>query len=133
MSFVIDTNVLIEIERDNKDILSQLQNLDIIKEDIYIASPTYSEFYLGLLMASKKLLSKEKERLDMYKLLHTTKKSSELLAENKYHVSKKGVMIPIIDLLIASIVLANNMTLVTLDEHFNSIPNLTVILLKCSK
>lgn len=129
MSFIIDTSILIEIEKDNKSISSQLEQLESIKGNIYITSPTYSEFYLGLLKLPKEKLEKGKERLDKYKLLNTTKNSSRLLAEMKQDVSKAGTMIPIFDLLIASIAMDNQMPLVTLDEHFKKIPTLNSILL----
>ncbi|MCH8004343.1 MAG: PIN domain-containing protein [Nanoarchaeota archaeon] len=130
MTFVIDTNILVELERDNKVIISKLEGLDLIKGNIYITSPSYSEFYLGLLNKSNEKLEKEKERLDKYKLLNTTKNSSKLLAEIKHKVTKAGTMIPIFDLLIASIVMDSRMPLVTLDGHFKKIQNLNVILIE---
>ena len=129
MSFIIDTSILIEIEKDNKLISSRLEQLESIKGNICITSPTYSEFYLGLLKLPKEKLEKGKERLDKYKLLNTTKNSSRLLAEMKHDVSKAGTMIPIFDLLIASIAMDNQMPLVTLDEHFKKISILNSILL----
>ena len=130
MSFVIDTNILVELERDNKIIISKLEGLDLIKGNIHITSPSYSEFYLGLLNKSKEKLEKEKDRLDKYKLLNTTKNSSKLLAEIKHKVTKTGTMIPIFDLLIASIVMDSRMPLVTLDGHFKKIQNLNIILIE---
>lgn len=130
LGFIIDTNVLIEIERNNKGILSKLEGLDIAKDNIYITSPTYSEFYLGLLKGSKEKLNKEVSRLNKYKLLNTTKNSSRLLAEIKNHASKEGNMIPIFDLLIASIAVDSRLPFVTLDGHFKKIPNLNAILVK---
>ena len=130
LSFVIDTNILIEIEKNNKAILSKLEKLDLAKDDLYITSPTYSEFYFGIMGGNKENLKEENERLDRYKLLNTTKNSSRLLAEIKRYVSKLGIMIPTFDLFIASIVIDSGMPLVTLDKHFKRVSNLNVILLE---
>ncbi len=132
MSFlgvVIDTCVLIEIEKNNKEVISRLDNFDSIKEEFYITSPTYSEFYLGLLKLSEEKSEKGKQRLDKYKLLNTTKNSSKLLAEIKHKVSKAGTPIPIFDLFIASIAMDSGMPLITLDNHFKKIQNLNVIVI----
>ena len=129
LSFVVDTNVLIEIEKNNKKILSKLEELGTAKGDICITSPTYAEFYFGLLKISGERFSQEKERLDKYKLLNTSKNSSKLLAEIKHNLSKTGVIIPIFDLFIASIAMDSRMPLVTLDFHFKRISHLNVILI----
>ena len=129
MSIVIDTSVLIEIEKNNNEILSKLDNLESIKEEVYITSPTYAEFYLGLLKLSKEKSEKGKQRLDKYKLLNTTKNSSKMLAEIKHKISKDGTPIPIFDLFIASIAMDSGMPLITLDNHFKKIQNLNVIII----
>ena len=129
LSFVIDTSILIEIERKNIAVMSRLEEIEPIKEDVYITSPSYTEVCFGLLKFSEERYNLEINRLDKYKLLNTSKNSSKLLAEIKHHLSKKGVMIPIFDLIIASIALDCKMPLITLDEHFKRIPNLNVILI----
>ena len=129
MSFVIDTSVLIEIEKRNEAILSRMEESEIEKENIYITSPSYTEFCFGLIGLSKERFNAKMMRLDNYKLLNTSKNSSKLLAEIKRHLSKKGIMIPVFDLIIASIALDCKMPLVTLDNHFKRIKNLNVILM----
>lgn len=129
LGIVIDTSVLIEIEKNNNEVLSKLDNLESIKEEIYITSPTYSEFYLGLLKLSEEKFERGKQRLDKYKLLNTTKNSSKLLAEIKSIVSKAGTPIPVFDLFISSIAIDSGMHLITLDQHFKKIQNLNVIVI----
>ncbi len=129
LNIIIDTSVLIDIEKNNNAVVSKLEKLDLMENDIYITSPTYSEFYLGLLTLSNGRLKQEKERLDKYKLLNTTKNSSKILAEIKHHVSKGGIMVPLFDLLIASIAMDAAMPLITLDNHFKNVPNLNVIVI----
>ena len=129
LSFIIDTNVLIEIEKNNKLVLSKIENLDIAKDNIYITSPSYSEFYLGLLGFSKEKIARQKDRLDRYKILNTSKNSSRILAEIKKSLSDKGIMIPIFDLFIGSIAIDSQLPLITTDRHFSRIPNLRSILI----
>ena len=129
LDIIIETSVLIDIEKNNNVVVSKLKKLDLMENDIYITSPTYSEFYLGLFTLSNGRLKQEKERLDKYKLLNTTKNSSKILAEIKHHLSKEGIMIPIFDLLIASIAMDAGMPLISLDKHFKNVPNLNVIVL----
>ena len=129
MGIVIDTSVLIEIEKNNQVVLLKLDKLGSLKGEIHITSPTYAEFYLGLLKLSKEKFEKEKQRLNNYRLLNTTKNSSRLLAEIKHDISKIGIAIPVFDLFIASIAIDSKMPLVTLDEHFKKIPNLNIVLI----
>ena len=129
MDIVIDTSVLIEIEKNNKSVISKIGNLEMMNGEIYITSPTYSEFYLGLLKLSEEKREKGKQRLDKYKILNTTKNSSKLLAEMKNGMSKAGAAIPVFDLFIASIAMDRGMPLISLDDHFKRIQNLNLILI----
>ena len=129
LGIVIDTSVLIEIEKNNSAVISKLDKLESMKGEIYITSPTYTEFYLGLLKLSGEKSDKRKQRLDNYKILNTTKNSSVLLAEIKHSLSKKGTQIPVFNLFIASIAMDSGMPLITLDNHFKKIQNLNFILI----
>ena len=122
--------MLVEIERKNGKILGQLAELaDKYPENAAIPSPAYSEFYYGCLTRKKK---KEEilDELSKYDVLHTTKGSSIKFAELKYSLEKQGKKPPIFDLLIASIVIDAEQTLVTLDKYFIEIKELKTILLK---
>ena len=129
MEVALDTNLLIEIEKNNKEVLDKIRHLDIMNLEIFITSPTYSEYYIGLLKLSAEKFNEGIERLDKYKVLNTSKNSSKLLAEIKHHLSKKGIMIPVFDLIIASIALDCKIPLITLDKHFKRVPDLNVILI----
>ncbi len=128
MAFVLDTNVYIAIERNNQKIINQISKLDI-SERISITAPSYSELYDGLLKGKKDEFKSKLEKLDTVNLLNTTKSSSKLFAEIKFKLEKIGRMVPLFDILIASIVIDNNMTLITTDEHFKRIPGLKSVIL----
>ncbi len=126
---VLDTNILIEFEAHNIKLIKFLQNLtEKFPSKPYITSANYSEFLYGFIKESPKKQEKAIEFLEEYKLLNTSKNSSRLLAKIKYELEKKGKMIPIFDVLIASIVMDKKAMLITFDEHFKNIEGLEVII-----
>lgn len=129
MAFVLDTNVYIEVERNNQKIIGNLLNLNVL-DMAFITTMSYSEIYYGLLAGKKNELNDKLEKLNKVPLLNTTKNSSKLFSEMKYELEKAGKMIPPFDTLIASITIDNEMTLLTTDEHFKQIPRLKIILLE---
>jgi len=129
VEIAIDTNTLIEIEKNNQNVISKISKLELHDAEICITSPTYSEYYLGLMKLSLEKKERGKQRLDKYKILNTTRNSSKLLGEIKYALSKAGTPIPVFDLFIASIAMDSGVPLVTQDVHFKNIPNLKVIMI----
>ena len=126
---VLDTNILIEFEAHNVELIKFLQNLTKkFPSRPYITSANYSEFLYGFIKESPKKQEKAIEFLEDYNLLNTSKNSSRLLAKIKYELEKKGKMIPIFDVLIASIVMDKKAMLITFDEHFKNIEGLEVVI-----
>ena len=126
---VLDTNILIEFEAHNAELIKFLQNLTKkFPSRPYTTSANYSEFLYGFIKESPKKQEKAIEFLEDYKLLNTSKNSSRLLAKIKYELEKKGKMIPIFDVLIASIVMDKKAMLITFDEHFKNIEGLEVVI-----
>ena len=126
---VLDTNILIEFEAHNVKLIEFMQNLTKkFLSKPYITSANYSEFLYGFIKESPKKQEKAIEFLEEYKLLNTSKNSSRLLAKIKYELEKKGKMIPIFDVLIASIIMDKKAMLITFDEHFKNIEGLEVVI-----
>ncbi len=122
---VLDTNVLIEIEKKKSQIVEKLSSISISGGNmIGIASPTLSEYVYGLLKSRAK--KESFEALDKYLLLNTSRESSYIFSTLKCDLEKNGTPIPLFDLLIASICIATGSILVTNDEHFRNIPGLSV-------
>ena len=125
----LDTNILIEFEAHNVELIKFLQNLTKkFPSRPYITSANYSEFLYGFIKESPKKQEKAIEFLEDYNLLNTSKNSSRLLAKIKYELEKKGKMIPIFDVLIASIIMDKKAMLITFDEHFKNIEGLEVVI-----
>ncbi len=130
MDYVLDTNVLIEIERGNPDIIAELKRQFTDEDVFFIAAPSYAEFYYGVLERYGKAAEDCLKNLDGHDILNTSKNSSRLFAELKYGLKKKGALIPSIDLFIASITLDAGMALITTDNHYTRIADLKVVLLR---
>jgi len=127
---VLDTSILIDIEHNNKKVLSFLQ-------DIYRDHPSYpaitfatfSEFAFGALKQKKSWTAILTE-LNKYQVLNSDTKSSILTAQLKYQLEAKGKIIDDFDILIAATVMVYKGTLITRDAHFNNIKELSKIIIK---
>ena len=126
---VIDTNIIIEIEKRNQKIIEKLVKLkQDHPENISITSAVYAEFLFGFLKIKKE---KEAEKyLENCEMINFDKESAVIFANMKKFLEEKGIPIPIFDLLTASCVISKNATLITLDNHFERIPKLKMIILK---
>ena len=127
---VLDTNIIIEIESENQKLEAALKKIiGQSTEKAYITSPTYSEFFYGVVDKPEPKQHKALEFLDKFALLNTSKNSSRVLANIKHKLEKAGKMIPIFDLFIASIVMDNGATLVTWDEYLKNSEGKKVIII----
>lgn len=126
--YLLDTSVYVEIEQGLDKTISQVDSI-LTKHPgtISICSPVYSEIYYGLLKIKNNQLKLEK--LNTLPLVQTTKKSSKILSLIKQDLEKKGLMIPVMDMIIASIAKDIGAILLTKDKHFTNINDLNVIFL----
>ena len=130
MSLVFDTSILIAIERNDKEILEKLKELRII----YSSSPkitfvTYFEYLVGLKIRKNKGYYNNLLFLKKFNVLQTTNSTSEILSDLKIKYDKKGQVISLADLLMASIVIDNGLILITKDKDFEIIDELKKIIL----
>ncbi len=129
MTLVLDTSILIDIERKDKSIIEKLHSLALVHPDpAKITFVTQFEFLLGI----KKKSFQHKEQLmnflNNFVILHTTRITAEILSDLKQKYDKKGVSVSLADLLIAALVIENNMVLVTKDTDFNTIEEMKKII-----
>jgi predicted nucleic acid-binding protein len=117
MNLVLDTSVLVQIERGDREVLRKLGEL----RKLYPAPPriafmSYFEFLFGLRRKNIKNKNKAMSLLGMFDVLHTTAKTANFLVlmKDKYALSLS-------DLFIASQVLESNGVLVTGDRDFEKI------------
>ncbi|MDP4039373.1 MAG: type II toxin-antitoxin system VapC family toxin [Candidatus Pacearchaeota archaeon] len=117
MNLILDTSVLIEIERGNKKVVERLNEL----RNLYPAQPkisfmTYFEFLYGLRKRNVKNKEMSRGFLNLFEVIHTTSKTADFLVllKDKYEL-------PLADLFIASQVMENAGILVTRDKDFGKI------------
>lgn len=127
MKIAVDSSVFIDVEKREPDALHLFTRVrDISSEELCLPAPAYSEIYYGYLSRQDRAAIK---RLDSFEILNTSRESSALLARIKKAAVEMGKPLPIIDLMIASIAIANGAKLITKDAHFKDIPGLDVLIL----
>ncbi|MBI4918344.1 type II toxin-antitoxin system VapC family toxin [archaeon] len=133
MILAFDTSILIEIERKNNLMIDKLKELvKLYPLPAQIPFMSYFEFYNGL--SEKNVKNKNKSLLFVkkFKVIQTTDKTAEILSDLKSTCEKKGLSLPLADLMIASQAIENNFVLITLDADFNKIVELKKIVLSFS-
>ncbi len=130
MSFLLDTDVLIEIENNNKDLILKVNRLrSAPQEELYISIFTYVEYYFGAREKSERNKEKARQRLEMYNLLNTSSRTAEIFCDLFHTLLEKGKPIPQFDVFIAACAIEHNLTLITKDHHFKEIERLKSIIL----
>ena len=116
-----DTSIWIEFFKSDSHAGKKLESL-IIKNSVRVCGIILSELIQGVRSETEKKEILEAlsnlEYIEMTKLLW--QKAGDISAALK----KKGVTLPLSDILIASIAIENNLAVFTLDKHFEQIPNL---------
>ncbi len=128
MAIILDSNILIELERNNKEIIEKIREISKFhKTKPFVASVSISEVMCGAFKQNIKKQLTILENFKDYNILNTSFSSSMIMANFAHVLNKKGKRIPITDLIIASIAVDNDLNLVTMDNHFNRIPGLNVL------
>lgn len=132
MEYILDTSILIEIENNNKKVLSDIVEKigDIESLNFYITYFGFCEYFYGHIKKNKKNKQTILERLNGYKLLNTSKESAIIFCITQNDLKESGKEIPIFDSLSSSIAIANNMFMITADENFKRIPGLKTIMIE---
>lgn len=119
---LLDSSAIIEIIKGTpkgQEILAK------VKEGVFVSPFSIYEVFLGL---------KQNENILLEKLLNTTQlinfdmASALISVQIMKKLTNKGEKISVVDVFIASIAIANNLTLVTLDHDFKKIENLKSII-----
>jgi len=128
MTLVLDTSILIDIQRERVQTIEKIKELSKSYVDLpCVAFISYFEFLYGLM--EKKNKNKDVEFINMFNILPTTKTTAHLLSDLKHIYSKKGIILSLSDLLISAQVIQNNMVLVTRDRDFEKIDLLKSIII----
>lgn len=125
MTLLLDTSILIDLERGDKKTQERLHELSKIHpHPAMLSFMTYVEFLVGIegLPLTKK--ASLKEFLMEFPVLHTTNQTAIILSTIKHKCNKQGLQKSLTDLFIASQAIENKLTLATKDRDFKGIPSL---------
>ena len=125
---VIDSDILIYFLKGDRRVVDEL--LKLSASELYTTRINYTELLYGAYNSAKieENLVKFTSFLEKFQILEFDAKASEIFAKTKAKLKKDGNMIADMDLMIASIAIANNHELVTNNhKHFTRIQNLKVV------
>jgi len=130
MTLLLDTSILIAIERQDKGVLEKIAQLKNEHKNIPAVSLiTYTEMLVGLNKKEIKNINKSRDLVDSLTFLQASKKTSIILADLKYRYDKKGAMVSFSDLFIAAQAKEHNLTLLTKDNDFARIDDIDKIVI----
>lgn len=127
---VLDTAILINIERRDKKTIELAAQLSKTNPIAKITFMNRVEFLFGVHKKSPKNKERAIAFLDKFSVLHTTNETASILSELKARYAQKGLMIPLADLLIASLTIEHRATLVSADKIFERIDELKKIIIQ---
>jgi len=123
--YLIDSDILIYFLKGKKEVVEKLSGLPM--DNLYISRINYTELIYGAYNSTKinQNLKVIEPFLDNFKVLEFTQGSSLIFAKEKARLKKNGNIIADMDLMIASIAIENDCTLISNNiKHFQRIENL---------
>jgi len=130
LSLILDTSVLIALERGDPFILERLRILSShYPSPPQISFMVYFEFLFGLQNKNLKNKTKALSLLHRFQVLHTTNTTANILASLKHDSDSNGHGLSLADLLIGSQVIEHQGILLTRNRDFAKISTLQTILL----
>ncbi|MBS3136397.1 type II toxin-antitoxin system VapC family toxin [Candidatus Woesearchaeota archaeon] len=128
MSLVLDSSVIISIERGDKKTIEELKKLSRhYSGPASIPFIARFEFMLGILEKNPKNKKESIALLNKFRTLPITNYTADILSELKYKYDNKGISLPLADLLIAAQAIEHKACLITSDRHFERIEELQAI------
>ncbi|MEA3490953.1 MAG: PIN domain-containing protein [Campylobacterota bacterium] len=118
--YLIDSDILIYFLKGKKEVVERLSQIPV--DDLYISRINYTELIYGAYNSAKinQNLKVIEPFLDSFKVLEFTQISSLIFAKEKARLKKNGNVIADMDLMIASIAIENDCTLISNNiKHFD--------------
>ena len=123
--YLIDSDILIYFLKGKQEVVERLSQIPI--NELYISRINYTELIYGAYNSTKinQNLKVIEPFLDSFEVLEFTKTSSLIFAKEKARLKKSGNIIADMDLMIASIAIENDCTLISNNiKHFDRVQNL---------
>jgi len=125
---LLDSDILIYFLKGNRQVVEQVSKHD--PEDLLTSRINYTELLYGAYNSTRveSNLQIIIPFLENFEILEFDKSASEIFAKEKARLKKSGILIADMDLMIASITIANNVALVTNNfKHFERVKNLKLV------
>jgi predicted nucleic acid-binding protein len=125
---LLDSDILIYFLKGNRQVVEHVAKHD--PEDLLTSRINYTELIYGAYNSSRveNNLRIILPFLENFEILEFDKSASEIFAKEKAHLKKRGTLIADMDLMIASIAIANDVALVTNNfKHFERVKNLKLV------
>jgi len=122
---ILDSDIIIYFLKGKQDVIENV--LSVPRDKLYTTRINYSELLYGAYNSLKveQNLKTIKQFLQELEILEYDEKSANIFAQLKAKLKARGNLIADMDLMIASISIANNQTLYTNNlKHFERIDNL---------
>ncbi|MSP27368.1 MAG: type II toxin-antitoxin system VapC family toxin [Methylococcales bacterium] len=112
MKYAIDSDILIYYLKNHPKVVERFVNTNL--DELSTTIINYTELLFGAYKSAKSVenLTEIRHFLDSLNIVQFDKQSADIFAHTKARLQKEGNIIADMDLLIASICLANNLTLV---------------------
>jgi tRNA(fMet)-specific endonuclease VapC len=123
--YILDTDICIFWLKGNRNIELKIEEYGVT--NIFVTIITACELYFGAYNSQRRNENIQilNDLFNIINIIQTTPEIARIFGENKIHLKAHGNIINDADILIASIVIANNGTLVTNNiAHFKRIPDL---------
>ena len=122
---LMDTNVIVRILNGDQTLVQQLLSYD----NLCTCSIVLGELLYGAAKSARSQENRNKAKAfcSHFNLLQVDENVSDAYGSIKNELLKHGKVLPENDMWIAATAIANEMTVITQDKHFEHIPNLSVI------
>jgi len=121
----LDTNIVSDLLKGIKETLDIVNKYDVL----FVPAIVLGESQFGILNAPNESLLAEKflPVLSRVSILEVDSLVADAYAQNRLQLKKAGRPIPENDIWIAACCLANNVPILTRDQHFNYVEDLEVV------
>lgn len=121
-SFLLDTNVVIDLFRGKREIAIEIDKANII----YLPIFALGELYFGAENSDRSFhqMAFIKKFLDLSYILNTTDQTALIYGHLKHYLKTKGTPIPENDLWIGALAIEHTLPLVTRDSHSDLLPGI---------
>ena len=126
---MFDTSILIRQQKGEAVVKNSLSSLS----KRFPAKPSIAfinifEYLMGIKSLTKRR-NEAKKFLENFDIVNTTENTAEVMASLRFKYDNLGIQFSLADLIVASLAIENNMTLVTSDKDFQNIEELKLELI----